>query len=383
MRRSRFTDEQIVGILHEGEAGRKVEELCRAHGINKQTYYRWKAKYGGLKVDEAKRLRHLEDENRPAEAGGGRADARQAGVEGPAGPKMVTPAARREAVRQAGDAHGLSERRSCGLVAASRSMVRYRPRRPSDDALRERLVAFAALRRRWGYRRLAILVKRAGMAVNLKRVYRVYRAAGLTLRHRNKKLRSVARPPQPAVVPTQCNQWWSMDFLNDWLATERAFRVFTLEDLFSREALALEFDFSLPALRVIRVLETVAQVRGYPTYLRVDNGPEVISKALDAWAYRHGVQLIFIDPGKPIQNAHIESFNGKVRDEFLNEHWFASIREAQVLGEAFRVDFNTVRPDSSLKYLTPEAFVTSLAGSPAGPAHPQDQDQALIAAGVT
>ena len=174
-----------------------------------------------------------------------------------------------------------------------------------------------------------------------------------------------------------------MDFLKDWLATDRQFRVFTLEDLFSREALALECDFSLPAVRVIRELELVAAGRGYPTYLRVDNGPEFISKALDAWAYQHAVQLVFIDPGQPIQNAHVESFNGKVRDEFLNEHWFTSIAEAQVLSRAFRIDFNTVRPHSSLKYLTPEEFVTSLASSPAAPVRPQDQEQQLTTARVT
>ena len=244
-------------------------------------------------------------------------------------------------------------------------------------------MAFAALRRRWGYRRLAILVKRAGGHVNLKRIYRVYRAAGLIVQRRKKRLRSLVRTAPLVVAPTRCNVWWAMDFLLDELSTKRRVRVFTLEDLFSREALALEVDFTLPALRVIRALETVAQVRGYPTYLRVDNGPEFISKALDAWAYQHGVQLTFIDPGKPIQNAHVESFNGKVRDEFLNEHWFASIREAQVLSEAFRVDFNTVRPHSALKYLTPEEFVTSVAGSPAAPALPQDQEQELTTAGVT
>jgi putative transposase len=262
-------------------------------------------------------------------------------------------------------------------------MVRYRSRRPSDDELRTLLIRFAGERRRWGYRRLAILVKRKGLRVNLKRIYRVYRAADLTLRRRKKKLRSVARPPQPVVSPTHCNHWWSMDFLKDWLATDRQFRVFTLEDLFSREALALECDFSLPAVRVIRELEVVAARRGYPTYVRVDNGPEFISKALDAWAYLHGVQLVFIDPGQPIQNAHVESFNGKVRDEFLNEHYFVSIAEAQALGRAFLVDFNTVRPHSSLKYLTPEEFVTSLAGSPAAPVRPQDQEPELTAGEVT
>ncbi len=335
----------------------------------------------------------------------------------------MTPAARREAVRWTGETYGLSERRACRLVGGARAMVRYRSRRPADDALRDRLVAFAAVRRRWGYRRLAILVRREGMRVNLKRIYRVYRAAGLTVRRRQKKLRAVARPVQPALTPTSRNHWWAMDFLRDALATGRGFRVFTLEDLFSREALALEIDFSLPALRVIRVLEAVAAGRGYPSYLRVDNGPEFISQALDAWAYQHAVQLVFIDPGKPIQNAHVESFNGKVRDEFLNEHWFMSIQEAQILGEAFRVDFNTVRPHSSLKYLTPLEFVRSLAepdppgarrsddrqagqgvaspsitsssgggtdqlftavaSSPAAPVRPQDQEHGLTTARVT
>jgi len=301
---------------------------------------------------------------------------------------VVTPAARREAVRLAGETPGLSERRRCALVGTARSTVRYRSTRSSDDALREKLVAFAAERRRWGYRRLAVLVKRAGLTVNLKRVYRVYRAAGLAVRRRKKKLRSTARPPQPTCTPTRCNHWWSMDFLKDELASGRAFRTWTLEDLFSREALGLVFDFSLPSLRLVRELDRIAAGRGYPTYLRVDNGPEFISKALDAWAYQHGVTLVFIDPGKPIQNAHVESFNGKVRDEFLNEHWFLSIHEAQVLGEAFRIDFNTVRPHSSLKNRTPEEFVKSLAGSPATPAHPQRsraglEGEDLTAAGVT
>lgn len=245
----------------------------------------------------------------------------------------MTPVARRQAVRLAGEQYGLSERRACRLVSAPRATMRYRARRPADDHLRDRLIAFAAERRRWGYRRLVVLVRREGFHVNLKRIYRVYRAAGLMVRRRKKHLRTVGRAILPLVTPTQRTEWWAMDFLRDALATGRLFRVFTLEDLFSREALALTIDHSLPAPRVIHVLDAVAAVLGYPCYLRVDNGPEFISKALDAWAYQHGVQLVFIEPGKPIQNAHVQSFNGKVRHEFLNEHWFTSIHEAQVLGE--------------------------------------------------
>jgi putative transposase len=296
---------------------------------------------------------------------------------------VVTPVARREAVRLAGDPGGLSERRACRLVGLARGTVRYRSRRPSDDALRTLWIQFASERRRWGYRRLAILVRRAGLRVNLKRLRRVYRAAGLHVQRRPKRVRMLARVPALPVAPATINVWWAMDFLRDALGDGRAFRTFTLEDLWSREALALTLDHSLPARRIIRVLDAVTGVRGYPQYLRVDNGPEFISQALDAWAHAHGVQLVFIAPGKPIQNAHVESFNGKVRDEFLNEHWFASLAEAQVLAEAFRVDFNTVRPHSALKNLTPQEFVKVNAGSPAAPARPQDQEPELTTAGVT
>jgi len=143
------------------------------------------------------------------------------------------------------------------------------------------------------------------------------------------------------------------------------------------------FDHSLPAGRIIRVLDAVAATRGYPAFRRVDNGPKFISQALDAWTYQHHVKLVFIAPGKPIQNAHVESFNGRVRDEFLNEHWFATIAEAQVLAEAFRIDFNTIRPHTALKNRTPEEFVASWAASPAAPVRPQDQEQESTAPEVT
>jgi putative transposase len=296
---------------------------------------------------------------------------------------VVTPVARREAVRLAGDPGGLSERRACRLIGAARGMVRYRARRPADDALRSLLTQLASERRRWGYRRLAVLIQRAGVRVNLKRLRRIYRAAGLQVRRRPKRLRQFARVPALPVAPTAANVWWAMDFLRDALGGGRAFRVFTLDDLWSPEALALTVDHSLPAARIIRVLDGVAAHRAYPTYLRVDNGPEFISLALDAWAYQHHAQLVFIAPGKPIQNAHVERFNGRVRDEFLNEHWFASVAEAQVLAEVYRVDFNTVRPHSALKNRTPEEFVLSWASSPAAPVRSQDQAPEPTAAGVT
>ena len=189
--------------------------------------------------------------------------------------------------------------------------------------------------------------------VNHKKVYRLYREEGLTVRRRNRKKLAGAERVMPS-LPDGRNQRWSMDFVQDGLADGRRIRVLTLVDNYSRECLALEVGTSLPGARVVRVLEQVTSIRGTPKTIMVDNGPEFAGKALDAWAYENGVGLHFIAPGKPVQNAYIESFNGKFRDECLNEHWFCSIAEAESVVEEWRQDYNTVRPHSSLGYRTPE-----------------------------
>jgi putative transposase len=231
--------------------------------------------------------------------------------------------------------------------------------------LLERLKAHAAHRPRFGYRRLHTLVDREGLRVNHKRVYGVYRAAGLQVRRRHRKqLTRGQRVPLPA--PSRRGERWSMDFMVDTLADGRGFRTLNIVDDFTRECLAIEVDRSLPGLRVVRVLERLLATVGLPDIIVVDNGPEFSGRTLDTWTYTHGVQLRFIRPGKPIENAFVESFNGKFRDECLNEHWFASVAEAQTLIEAWRVDYNTVRPHSALRKATPEQFANSLCGrSPA------------------
>jgi putative transposase len=200
-------------------------------------------------------------------------------------------------------------------------------------------------------------------------VYRLYREEGLAMRRRKgKRFRAAARVP--LALPTQANQMWTMDFTRDSLASGRKFRTLNLMDGFTREALWIEVDTSLPGVRVVQVLERVAQERGLPKAIQVDNGPEFISRAVDQWAYANDVALHFIDPGKPVQNAFIESFNGKFRDECLNQNWHTSLADARRIIEAWRMDYNTARPHSSLGYLTPEEYAATVATRPASPPTP-------------
>ncbi len=253
------------------------------------------------------------------------------------------------------EAPGLSERRACKLVGMTRSSYRYAVRRQEPGGLRERLRGLAQERCRFGYRRLTVLLRREGWPVNHKRVYRLYREEGLGVRRRKGKRIGVVRR-QPLAIPTRPNGRWSMDFISDALGDGRKFRSLNIVDDFNRECLAAEVDTSLTGARVVRVLEQLGERRGLPQILVMDNGPEFAGRAVDVWAYDQGVKLHFIEPGKPVQNAFIESFNGKMRDECLNEHWFMSLAEAREAIEAWRRDYNEVRPHSSLGNRTPQEF---------------------------
>ena len=257
----------------------------------------------------------------------------------------------------------MSERHACRVLSLGRSSVRYRSQKADDGVLRERLLQLAGERRRFGYRRLQVLLRREGVAVNHKRVYRLYREEGLVVRRRGRK--RVAREARlPAVAPQGPNQRWSLDFVSDSLAWGRKIRLLCIIDAFTREALAIEVDTSLPGARVAQVLDRlVRERRAAPVAIVLDNGPELTSRALDQWAYQQGVKLCFIDPGKPVQNAFVESFNSRLRDECLNEHWFLSLADARHLVEAWRTDYNQTRPHSSLGNLTPAAFRETLAST--------------------
>lgn len=280
---------------------------------------------------------------------------------------MVTPAQRRTAVTHLRAKYPVSTRRACELVHLARSRWYHQSPRARDTGLADALREKAVQRPRWGYRRLHVLLVRDGWHVNHTRVRRVYRDAGLQVKQRKRKQVAVARVPRPAA--TQPNHVWAMDCINDQCATGRRFRVLSLIDTGTRECLALEVDTSLPAARVVRVLDDVTSLRGVPRAISVDNGPEFVARALDAWAYARQVQLAFTRPGKPVENVYVESFHDKFRAECLDLHWFADLRDARAVVSAWQDDYNTVCPRGSLKQLTPHEYARTFTRSPHAPAY--------------
>jgi putative transposase len=256
---------------------------------------------------------------------------------------------------------GLSERRACLLTGVSPSVYRYEPKPVTDEELRHRLRELAGQRKRFGSPRLHLMLKREHLVVNHKRTERIYREEGLALRRkRRRKGAAGVRVAVPAAE--RPNQKWSMDFVTDSIVTGRKFRALTIVDDYTRECPAIEVDTSLGGRRVTRVLDRLEETRGLPEVITLDNGPEFTCKALDEWACRKGVKLNFIDPGKPVQNAFIESFNGRFRDECLNMNWFLSLRHAQEVIEAWRIDYDEVRPHGSLKGKSPKEYAKAAAG---------------------
>lgn len=274
---------------------------------------------------------------------------------------MVTPAARRAAVEMAMQAHSISRTRACGLVGIQRSQTYYQANPRDDEPLREKLKEKAAQRPRFGYRRLHVLLQREGFEDNHKRVFRVYQEEKLQVRRKRRKCTAKYRG-EPRLEPTRPNQRWSMDFVHDVTFEGRKLKFFNVVDDFTRENLAIEVDTSIGGLRVTQVLERIIASRGLPEAILSDNGPEFAGKAVDAWAYGRGIRHQFIEPGKPMQNAYIESFNGKLRDECLNESYFVGIQDARKIAAAYRQDYNRVRPHSSLDNMTPAEYAASLGG---------------------
>lgn len=268
---------------------------------------------------------------------------------------MVTPAARRNIVVHLKEAFQFSERRACKIVGLCRNSCRYQAKPKNDEEIRARLRELAEKRRKSGAPTLHTLLRREGFLINHKRTERLYREEGLSLRRKKRKKRmSHLRVLMDG--PERVNHHWSMDFVSDGLYNGRRFRVLTIVDNFSRECPALEVDHSLTGKRVTRVLDRIALTRELPEVITVDNGPEFISKALDLWAFEHGVKLRFIQPGKPTQNAYVESFNGKFRNECLNDNVFVSLDSARSIIEDWRQDYNSERPHSSLNNITPQEF---------------------------
>lgn len=275
-------------------------------------------------------------------------------------------------------AYRVSERRACEVMSAGRSTVRYVSVKPPQDALRRRLRELAEVRVAYGYRRLHVLLGREGWRVNAKRVYRLYKEEGLAMRKKVPRRRVSCMKRKVLPTAEQKNDRWSMDFVSDQLFDGRRFRTLTLVDNCTREALALYTAQRVKGIDVVGVLERIAKEHGLPGSIQVDNGPEFISKDVGLWAYWNKVKLDFSRPGKPTDNATIESFNARFRQECLNAHWFLSLDDARNKIEAWRQDYNGVRPHSSLSNLTPNEFAART--DPEVPAAPTPRDQSGVPA---
>jgi transposase InsO family protein len=271
---------------------------------------------------------------------------------------MVTAPVRREVVR-AMITRGLSERHALTVVGMSASALRYTPRPDRNAALRDRIVALAHRHRRYGAGMIYLKLRQAGQVVNHKRVDRLYAEARLQVRRRRRKKVPVA-DRQPLVRPQARNEVWSADFVFDRTAEGRVLKCLTIVDDATTEAVAIVAARALGGLPLTRILDQLATDRGLPKALRTDNGPEFCGRAMLTWAHDRGVDLRLIEPGKPNQNAYIESFNGRFRDECLNEHWFTSVGHAQVVIEAWRREYNEERPKKSLGGLTPALYARKL-----------------------
>lgn len=273
---------------------------------------------------------------------------------------MVKPVRRREVIRHYQDVFQVSERRACSAMGFGRASHRYQSRRDTEVALRMRLKELAESRVRYGYRRLHVLLQREGWCVNHKRLYRLYCEEGLSIRTRSPKRRRSCRYRSGRSKVGAMNDVWAMDFMSDRLFDGKPFRILTIVDCYTREALATSARTNFRAYQVIDELDRLARIRGRPRNIRVDNGPEFTGRLLDQWAYLNKVELDFSRPGKPTDNAYIEAFNSRVRQECLNASWFLSMADARNRINEWRTDYNENRPHSSLGNLTPSDFAAQL-----------------------
>jgi putative transposase len=273
---------------------------------------------------------------------------------------VVKPAARKRLVGYLQEHHQVSQRRACRVIPISRKAVRYEPQRPKQDArLVARLKALGERYPRYGYLMLHSLLRAEGVVVNRKRTYRLYTELGMQVRTKRRK--KLVRPRIPMVIPARPNERWSTDFVSDQLANGRRIRVLNIVDDYSRVCVGQLVDVSISGARVARFLDQLSELRGLPRTLVMDNGPEFTSKALFFWSRKTGVKLHFIQPGKPTQNAFVESFNGKFRDSCLNQHWFRDLDDARRIIDDWRQHYNAERPHSSLGYMPPAVFESQVA----------------------
>ncbi|MBM4160080.1 MAG: IS3 family transposase [Ignavibacteria bacterium] len=360
MGRQKHTAEQIISKLREAEVlqgkGMSLEEVLRQLNISDATYYKWRKEYGGLRLDQAKRLKELEQENSRLRKVVSDLSIDNAILKEAAPGKLVSPVKRRRAVRELQEALQASERRVCRVLEQPRSTQR-RPAvvKTDEAALRERMITLACEYGRYGYRRVTALLRGEGWRVNHKRVARIWRQEGLKVPKRQPKRRRLWLNDGSCIRlrPEHRNHVWSYDFVADRTSDGRPIRMLNIIDEYSRECLKIHIDRQVKATDVLYELSELFVERGAPDYLRSDNGCEFTAQPIREWLQRLGVKTLFIEPGSPWENGYIESFNGKLRDELLNGEIFDTVLEAKVITERWRKQYNTIRPHSSLQYRPP------------------------------
>ena len=351
MSRRRHTPEQIITALREAEVGlangKTVGMVSRELGISEQTYYRWRQEFGGMKVDQARRFKELEKENARAKASGGEPDGGQADPGGSDQGKLLSPERRRRCVMHVRQRLGASERHACHVLGQPRSTQRRVKKLPGDEeALRTDVIRLASRFGRYGYRQITNLLRIEGWEVNHKRVERIWRQEGLKVPRRQPKRGRLWLNDGSCIRlrPLHKNHVWSYDFVSTRTHDGRALKLLTVLDEYTRQCLAIKVGRKTRAHDVLEVLTDLFARHGPPEHLRSDNGPEFTAKLVRRWLARLRVQTLYIAPGSPWENGYNESFNGKLRDEFLNGEIFYTLPEATVLVEQWRRLYNTVRP---------------------------------------
>ncbi|MCZ0738857.1 IS3 family transposase [Phreatobacter sp. AB_2022a] len=367
--------EEIIGKLREAEIvlaqGGTVADVCRRIGVTEQSYYRWRKEYGGLKMDQARRMKDLERENARLRQAVSDLTLDKLILQEAAKGKLLSPARRRRCIDHIRGMMAVSERRVCRVLGQHRSTQRKAPRGADDEAaLTEDIIALARQYGRYGYRRVTALLRDAGWHVNRKRVERIWRREGLKVPQKQPKRGRLwlndgscirLRPEYPGHV-------WSYDFVEGRTHDGRKFRILSIIDEASRECLALPVARRLRSEDVLATLAELFVRRGPPAHIRSDNGPEFIATAVQQWLARIGVKTLYITPGSPWENGYCESFNGSMRDELLNGEIFYTLAEARILIEAWRRHYNTVRPHSSLGYRPPAPETATPPWPPSGSA---------------
>ncbi|WP_150613664.1 IS3 family transposase [Pandoraea terrigena] len=355
MKKSRFTDSQILEALKRAEAGLAVPELCRELGISSATFYKWRSKYGGMDASMMSRMKELEAEN---------ARLRKMYIEEKLkaeiaseafAKKVLKPSRRREMAKQVVQQRRVSIRVACAVFGISESCYRYAAKlNTENEEIADWLLRITGCHRNWGFLLCYFYLRNVkGFGWNHKRIYRIYRELELNLRIKPKK-RLVRETPQPLSVPEAINEVWSMDFMHDQLVDGRSIRTLNVIDDFNREALGIEVDFSLPSERVIRTLKQHIEWRGKPKVIRCDNGPEYLSAAIVTWTQKQGIRLEYIEPGKPQQNAYIERFNRTARYEWLSQYLWDDLEQVREAAADWMWIYNHERPNMALGGFTPK-----------------------------